>query len=125
MRAKFVPKEIFVPPSENVSPSTNCAPKESNRTDATEEHFQTRLLFFLVFLPNVRANSTSKEVFCAPKVKIVPDKKATGLTPRRCICAIDLFFGLHPRICFFAPTKFSMPPFSSAHYSGTGSASMN
>ena len=95
VRAKSVPKEVFVPPSENMSPSKNRAPKESNRTDATGVHFQSRLFFFfLVFPPNVRAKSTSKEVFVPPKRKLCPKRKQQDRHHGDAF-AIKTFFGLY------------------------------
>ena len=38
--AKCEPKEAFVRSSESVPPKQNCAPKESNRTDATGIHLR-------------------------------------------------------------------------------------
>ena len=99
------------PKRENVSSSKNRAPKESNRTDATGVHFQRRLLFFFLFFsPKCEGKIRVKGGFYAPKAKIVPEKKATGPTPRRCICDKDLFSGLPPRIYFLPHQNFLCPP---------------
>ena len=84
-------------------PSENRDPKESNRTDATGVHFQRKVLFFFFDLPpkcesniRIKGGFCAPKQECAPKAKIVPPKKATELTPLRCICDKDLLFGLHP-----------------------------
>ena len=125
VRAKFVPKEVFVPPSENVSPSKNRAPKESIRTEATGVHFLRRLLFFfLVFPPNVRAKSASKEVFVLPKRKSCPKRKQQDRRHGDAF-VINTFFWSSFLNIFFCPTKIFYAPLLPTHYSGAESASMN
>ena len=114
------------------APKRECVPKQKScpkRKQQDRCHWgaiskKTFVLFFGLS-PKCEGKICVKGGFCAPKAKIVPEKKATGPTPRTCICDKYLFFGLHPRIYFFAPPKFSMPLSSPAHYSGSGSASMN
>ena len=114
------------------APKRECVPKQKScpkRKQQDRCHWgafskKTFVLFFGLS-PKCEGKICVKGGFCAPKAKIVPEKKAIGPTPRTCICDKYLFFGLHPRIYFFAPPKFSMPLSSQAHYSGTGSASMN
>ena len=119
MRAKSVSKEVFLPPSKN------RAPKESNRTDATGVHFQRRLLFFFFGLSmNVRAKSVSKEAFVPPKQKSCPKRKQHDRRLKDAV-AIKTFFWYSSLNIFFCPTKIFYAPSSPAHYSGTGSASMN
>ena len=103
VRAKSVPKEVFVPPSESASPSKNLAQKKATGTMPLGCIFKEDFCsFFSGLSPECEGKIRVKGGFCVTKTKIVPKKKAAGPTPRRCSCDKDFFFGLHPPI-FFAP----------------------
>ena len=107
---KIQTKKGFCAPKRERVPKQKPCPKRKQQDRCHRGAFSRKtFVLFFGLSPNVRAKSASKEVFCAPKVKIMPDK-ATGPTPRRCNCDKDLFFGLYPRIYFFCTTKIFYAP---------------
>ena len=114
-----------MPPSKNVSQATIMPQKKATEPMPLGCIFKEDFVRLFGFFPECEGKIHVKRGFYAPKAKIMLEKKATGPTPRRCICDKDLFFWSSSPSIFFCPTKIFYAPFSPAHYSGAGSASMN
>ena len=70
VRAKFVPKEVFVPPSANVSP------KRKQQDQHHWRAFAIKTFLFSVFTSKCEGKIRIKGGFCAPKRECVPKQKS-------------------------------------------------
>ena len=103
-----------------------CPPKKTQQDQTVGVHLWSRHFCFVFSLhPGMWGQNPYQRRFLCFQSENRARKESNKTDATEMHLRWRRFFGLHPRIYFYAPPKFSMPPSSPANYSGAKSAPMN